>query len=1168
MRAYIDSLAMPILSRIILSVSKLFAPARWQNMRFSSALFPIAAIILFTIGFLSCSNGENPVIPVNTPDQTQQPSTGAGDATPATDDSVYCTYANENYSTFQGSFIAAYVRIDPVKLEGEIIPARNASAIGDVFDADLTQFLRYSPCNNCLQMGAMNVNEAGNILVEFKMRHPFENAALRPDLHAFDVRGILIAPGSTQFPMTTVHLPGGTEEPALGNVGMLVNADGYTSHFDSLAERDEYFGAPKNYTGNINPFKRFFENPSGGTFDPLFPEGHNVLRTGAGWASNIFELKPPSFGNINFVFIADIAYGVSAKFSNRYSPLYYLPWFNRKEAWKTTVTILSNNLIGGNLQSTALIRATASDWQAGLQATPEYPDCALSCIPVKSDVKKVTVEIPSVTAQLQNKTTPDSGTGSPDNPYIFNFPITNELGAPSGIYKGIVAVRDDLDGTNGPMGIPEGPGGFPLEGPDLTDYTAYYVFDIEVAGSPNRDPIIDTLPYSVNNPAQERSLQLFIVSAHDPDGDELHYFWQQLSPDSPTGVFEDITDDRTYWFSPNVSGDMTYTFSVTIDDGRGGIVTEQFELPILNVNLPPFITLGPYSYPTIIAEGEYVDTVLEAQDPDFDTLTYNWVQIAPASPVGTFNDPNTRQPRWTAPAIPQDTIFRLRAIVSDGYFSATGQIDVPVSAINESPVGTLAAAQNPAVYLPSRTVILGASFTDPDGNNIVLYEWDEDYDGVAFNVDKSTGATPLLATSFAQIGSRVIAVRATDNGSPAKKGIATCNIAIEGKWGNNVVVTDNTPPSVKFGSHSSQTPVAGDENGLYMIYLFNTGSETEIRLAKSLDSGITFEPTVIIDFEPVSVVVESPTIEISGNYIWTAWKEDNDVRLARSINSGSSFEPDISLSPVSTAGDHIPSIACDPVSGNIYVAFADKDGSANGIITLTKSTDNGASFTPSASIVTSSTAATSEANVKVSSTGTVFVGWVDDRNSANGDIYYARSTNAGDSFGTNRRVNLDYSNAGSESLSMDIGPDNEVYFAWRDKRESSWKIYFANTTTLGTGVLFNSNATPIIPQIPLNPHIYVNDHCRIYIAFDGLDGTSDRIMITSADYAGANFDLVPAQLNDAITSSIVRPMLGLTGNLLPSGIADNVIAVWTDFENGESGGFGDCYSQRYLCHAY
>lgn len=1143
-------------------------------MRFSSALFPIAAIILFTIGFLSCSNGENPIIPGNTSDQTQQSTSGAGDATgavdvpQATDDSVFYTYANEDYSTIQGSFIAAYVRIDPEKLEGEIIPARNASAIGDVFDADLTQFLRYSPCNNCLQMGALNVNEAGNIVVEFKMRHPFENAALRPDLHAFDVRGILIAPGSTQFPMTTVHLPGGIEEPALGNVGMLVNADGYTSHFDSLAENVQYFGAPKNYSGNINPFKRFFENPTGGTFDPLFPEGHNVLRTGASWGSNIFELKPPSFGNINFVFIADCAYGVSAKLSNRYSPLYYLPWFNRKEAWKTTVTILNNNFIGGNLQSTASIRVTARDWQAGLLATPEYPNCALSCIPVKSDVKKVTVEIPSVTAQLQNKTTPDSGTGSSDNPYIFNFSLTNELGAPAGKYKGLVAVRDDLDGTNGPLGVTEGTGGFPLEGPDLTDYAAYYVFDIDVAGSPNRDPIIDTLPHSVNNPAQERALQLFIVQAHDPDGDALSYFWQQVSPDSPTGVFEDNTKDRTYWFSPNVAGNMTFTFNVTIDDGRGGIVDEQFELQILDVNLPPSITLGPYAYPTIIGEGEYVDTFLEAQDPDFDTLTYNWIQISPTSPVGTFSDPYARQPRWTAPAIPQDAIFRLRVIVSDAHYSATGQIDVPVSAINESPVGTLMVAIDPPVYLPSRTIILGAIFTDPDGNNIVLYEWDEDYDGVTFDIDKVTGTNPALATSFTQTGPRVIAVRATDNGSPAKKGIATCDIAIEGKWGSNVTVSDNTPPSVKFDSHSNQTPVASDENGVYAVYLYDTGSETEIRFAKSVDYGVSFGPTVLIDYEPASVVVESPTIEVSGSYIWVAWKEDNDVRFARSANSGGSFDADISLSPVSTAGDHIPSIACDPTTGNVYVAFADKDGSSNGIITFTKSTDHGASFTPSASIVTSSTAETSEVNVGVSLVDTVFIGWVDDRNSANGDIYYARSTNAGDSFGTNRRVNLDYSNAGAESLTMDIGPDNEVYFAWRDKREGSWKIYFANTTTSGSGVLLNSNATPIIPQVPLNPHIYVNDHGRIYIAFDGLDGALDKIMITSADYAGANFDPIPVQLNDVTTSSSVRPMLGLAGSVMASGIADDVIVVWTDFENGESGGYGDCYSQRYLGHAY
>ena len=1133
-----------------------------------SVLITIIIMSAILLSISGCSKGSNPVIPQDGDALSMEEGILLSETGSIVSDSVFVTSANERVATYQGALAVALVTIDPETLEAEILPARNAQEIGDVFDADLTQFLLRSPCANCLQIGQMNVTDNGNIVMEFKVRHPFADIASRPDLHGFDVRGIVISPGSFEFPNTYIHLPDSTTEHAMGNANLLVNADGFTSHFDSLAENSIYFGAPKNFEGNINGFKRFFTNTSGGTFDPLAPEGHNVIKVGSGWSSAVYELKPPAVGHIEFVFVVDVAYGQSAKFSTRNSPQYYLPWFNRKEAWKLEVQILSNELLAETPQSAAVIRACVYDWQAGLIADPDYPDGGLNTIAETSDIKRVSLEIPGVLGNVEIMSVPDGGNGSPSNPYRFDFEVRNQLGALGGTYTGIVAARDDLDMTPGPMNVPEGPEGFPLEGPDIRDYALYKVFEIEVSGGANHDPVIMTAAKSDNNPIAEASLPKFSVYAIDPDADELTYYWQQLSPDLPQGTFEDEYMATTYWFAPRVDETTNFTFMVTIDDGRGGIVYSGFILQVNDVNRPPRIISGPYAFPFNLSEGEYTEIQCGGEDPDNDILDYQWLQVQPLSPLGEFSDPESPFTTWTAPAILVDQIFKIQIMISDHQYSASAILDIPVGAINEAPVGTIYADADPAVYAPSQNFQLNADFDDPDGNNIVLYEWDIDYDGITFDVDFDTGAIPTLNTNIADVGPKVVAVRGTDDGDPQLSDIPECNLIIRGKWGSNSAITGITAPSTRIGSRSNQKAVIRNGNDVHVIFENDAGTNTELRLISSDDGGVSFGSSVLIKSIANTVVYEYPTVAMNGDYIWVAWKEDNGVRFARSTNGGSSFDADYLLPPVTVNGDHAPSISYNSYSGNLFVVFADENGSGNGIITLYKSENNGAGFTHQASTVTDTTADTNYADIASASNGDIFVGWIDERYSANGDAYYAMSDDGGSSFGINRQVNLDYSQNGVAEMSMDIGTDNEAYFSWLDYRTLNWRTYFAKTSFGGMCVLENVNVSPSLVQRHRNPQIYVNDFGRIYISFTYDTGAGHKIIITSADYAGGNFTQPASQLNDTVTASTSIPLCDLSGRIHETGLADEVFVVWTDFANGESGDFGDCFGQRFLWEAY
>ena len=1126
-------------------------------------------VFILAVFFISgCSNGANPVIPPPDEIGSMPDDIPMNEDTLSQSDAVYLTGTTDDYSTYQGAWAIGLVSIDPETLKGEILPARNSRAIGDVFDADLTQYLIKNPCIDCLQMGQMNVTVDGNIVVEFIVRHPFSDINSRPDLHGFDVRGIVITEGTFEFSHTYVHLPDQTTEFAKGNINLLLNADGHTSHFDSLAENPKYFGSPRYYDGNINGYKRFFEDPTGGTFDPLNPVGHNVMKVGAGSYSAVYEFVPPPVGNIDFVLVIDVAYGQSAVFATRNSPKYFLPWFNRKEAWKLNYQIVTNELAEQDPQSFAIIRAWVTDWQAGLIADPEYPLSGLGTIPENSDVKRVTIEIPGVMGNVEIKSIPDGGNGSASDPYRFDFLINNNLGALAGTYKGIIAARDDLDATAGPGKVPEGPDGHPIEGPDLRDYAVYRVFEVEIGGGVNHAPIITTQPGSSENPTDEGSLTLLSVVAIDPDMDELTYSWQQVNPVTPQGIFEDNTQASTWWVAPQVLDTTNFTLTVTIDDGRGGVVLDGFVQVVLNVNRPPEIVSGPYAFPFTLIEEEHSDLQCSAEDPDDDPLTYLWVQVAPLSPIGEFSDSSSPFTTWTAPRVQSDTIFRFKIVVSDYQYAMESDLDIPVGAINEAPYGTVSTSVDPGAYQPLEAIELNALFTDPDGHDVVHYEWDKTYDGIDFNVNVDTGTIATLNTSLTNVGAYRMAVRGSDDSDPILSGIAACDVIIEGKWSNNLDVSDQTPPSTRIGSRSNQKAVVRDGYTVHVIYEYDTGSATELRLASSSNGGGSFDPSILIKSIPNAVAFESPTLCMNGSYVWAAWKEDNDVRFARSTDDGVSFESDYSLPPVNTTGDHIPSISFDSTSGNLFAVFADEDGSSNGILTLYKSINDGSSFVLQSPTITDNTADTNKADISCASNGDIFVSWIDERNSINGDAFYSLSNDSGGSFGVNRQLNLDYSFNGVDDLSMVTGQDNEAYFTWIDNRSGFLRAYFAKTLSGGAGVAQNVNVAPAFLNAHRNPQIFVNDFGRIYISFDYAAAAGHKIMLSSADYAGGSFDVSPIVMNDIVTSSVASPNCDLAGSIHPTGLADDVLVVWTDFSNGESSGFGDVFAQHLLWGAY
>ena len=387
--------------------------------------------------------------------------------------------------TYRGIVGAFQVYINPHELTGEIIPFRNAGKIGDVFDSHITEFLLFNPCRGCLRIGGLGLIDDATVAVDLMIRHPFTNLEMRPDLHVFDVRGIVLTPGAVTFSqiISDVNGDGNANEMIQTNPNFVINADGYTTHFDDSTLGD-YFDPPLNYPGNLNPFKSFFIDTRAQAFDPFQPEGHNVMPVNSAWDTQTYQINNPDGGDIVFTFIVDASYGHSAKRWTRDNPQYYLPEYNRKEAREVHVELYNDNLEEGQLNSEAYIQVLVKDWQAQKARDENYPNPSnpggLSEV---SDVDQVEVSCPDfgffeVKSRLQSEA---GGAGSETAPYDFHFGPLVCQSLTSGIYYGIIAVRDDLAGQAGPLPITTPPGAtFPHTGPDIRDYTAYQIIKIEV----------------------------------------------------------------------------------------------------------------------------------------------------------------------------------------------------------------------------------------------------------------------------------------------------------------------------------------------------------------------------------------------------------------------------------------------------------------------------------------------------------------------------------------------------------------------------------------------------------------------------------------------------------------------------------------------------------------
>ncbi|MHA2610372.1 MAG: PKD domain-containing protein [bacterium JZ-2024 1] len=240
----------------------------------------------------------------------------------------------------------------------------------------------------------------------------------------------------------------------------------------------------------------------------------------------------------------------------------------------------------------------------------------------------------------------------------------------------------------------------------------------------NRPPRILTDASASPSTIPDGETTLLTVVAIDEDGDEISYQWEQVTPAQPKGGFSSAQADTTNWRAPEVSTDTIFTLRVTVKDTQGASAASEVAVTVLSQSDPPFFTSPIQASRTTVPETETVNLSFTAVDPDGDPLSYEWSQVSPSTPVGSFSDISSPNTIWTAPEILHDTQFTLKVQVSDGLFTIERSITLLVLGDNDPPRILAGPSANPPSIWEKTPTQLSVTAEDPEGYPI-SYLWEQ-----------------------------------------------------------------------------------------------------------------------------------------------------------------------------------------------------------------------------------------------------------------------------------------------------------------------------------------------------------------------------------------------------------------------------------------------------------
>ena len=157
----------------------------------------------------------------------------------------------------------------------------------------------------------------------------------------------------------------------------------------------------------------------------------------------------------------------------------------------------------------------------------------------------------------------------------------------------------------------------------------------------------------------------------------LTYQWRQISPSDPEPVLANATAPVTTFVAPHVDSDTRFTFILNATDGTNS-ASDLTRVIVRDVKTGP-APLTVHAESRVAArEGDSVMLSGSVTGAMQDSVTYQWVQTDPESPLVSLEGNITQTVTFNAPRVDVDTTFKFTLNATYGSSSAVDTVKIKV----------------------------------------------------------------------------------------------------------------------------------------------------------------------------------------------------------------------------------------------------------------------------------------------------------------------------------------------------------------------------------------------------------------------------------------------------------------------------------------------------------